>query len=105
MRSSAAQRGGVNRPYSQSPDVLRRLRQRIDGLDARLLRLLTQRATLAGRVGEFKRRRGLRLFDPARERAILQRMTRANRGPLSAAAIRAIYRQILTQIRRLEQSV
>ena len=83
--------------------ALRRLRQRIDVLDTRLLRLLTQRAKLAVRVGALKKRQGLRLFDPARERAILRRMTQTNRGPLPPQAIRAIYRGILTQIRRLEQ--
>ena len=93
------------RPKKQ-PDgaaALRGLRRRIDVLDTRLLRLLTQRAKLAVRVGALKKRQGLRLFDPARERAILRRMTQTNRGPLPPQAIRAIYRGILTQIRRLEQ--
>ena len=87
------------------PVDLQQLRQRIDGLDTRLLRLLSQRAVLALRVGRLKKQRGLKLFDPQRERAILHRMTRANGGPLSPAAVRAIYREILTQVRRLERSV
>lgn len=84
--------------------TLQQLRQRIDRLDAQLLRLLNTRAGLAIRVGSLKRRQGRQLFDPAREAAILRRMTTANSGPLSAQAVRAIYRQILTQSRRLELS-
>ncbi|MBI3312443.1 MAG: chorismate mutase [Candidatus Omnitrophica bacterium] len=81
------------------------MRQRIDRLDAQMLRLLNQRAALAIRVGALKRRQGRRLFDPTREAAILRRMTATNPGPLSAQAVRTIYRQILEQSRRLEQSV
>jgi chorismate mutase/prephenate dehydratase len=72
-------------------------------VDAHLLTLLNHRAALGLRVGRLKKRHGLRLFDPTREHAILQRMTRANGGPLSAQAVRAIYRAILVQIRRLER--
>jgi len=84
--------------------TLRTLRQQIDRLDGRLLRLLNRRARLAVRVGRLKRRQGLGLFDPRRERAILRQVARANHGPLSAAAVRGIYREILTQVRRLERS-
>ena len=86
------------------PQSLQRLRQRIDQLDTRILDLLSKRAALAIRVGLLKQREGRRLFDPQREAAILRRMTSANRGPLSAQALQAIYREILRQIQRLERS-
>ena len=85
-------------------DTLQQLRKRIDLVDRRVLRLLNQRAVLALRVGRLKKRHGRSLFDPRRERAILRRLTVANLGPLPAPAVRAIYREILTQVRRLEQS-
>jgi len=81
------------------------LRRQIDRLDARILRLLNQRARLAIRVGRLKKRQGRQLFDPKREQAVLRQVTQADHGPLSAQAVRAIYREILRQIRRLEQSV
>lgn len=84
--------------------TLEQLRKRIDRLDERLLRLLNTRGALALRVGRIKKRRGKRLFDPARERVVLRQLLAANAGPLSARALRAIYREILEQIRRLEQS-
>lgn len=85
--------------------TLQLLRRRIDRLDARLLRLLNQRARLGLQVGRLKKQHGRRLFDPIRERAILRRLTAKNGGPLSPAAIRAIYLEILRQTRRIEQSV
>ena len=85
-------------------ETLQQLRKRIDQVDRRLLRLLNQRAGLALRVGRLKKRHGRSLFDPRRERAILRQLTAANRGPLPAPAVRAIYREILKQVRRLEQS-
>ncbi len=94
----------MKRDSPASEPVLRRLRQRIDGVDARLLRLLTQRATLALHVGRIKKREGWRLLDPVREQSILQRMIKAHSGPLTPQAVRAIYRTILTQMRRLERS-
>jgi len=84
--------------------TLEQLRRHIDRLDRRLLELVNRRARLALRVGRIKKRQGRRLFDPARERAILRRLTDANRGPLSAGAVRAVYREIFRQIRRLEHS-
>jgi chorismate mutase len=90
-----------NPPVSER--VLRRLRRRIDVVDARLLHLLTQRAALALHVRRIKKREGWKLLDPVREQAILRRMITANSGPLTPQAVRAIYRTILTQMRRLEQ--
>ena len=84
--------------------TLEQLRQRIDRVDARILRLLNRRAGLAMRVGRLKQRDGLRLFDPKREAAILRHLIQTNIGPLSAAAVRAIYREILRQVRRVERS-
>ena len=85
--------------------TLQALRKHIDRLDGQLLRLLNQRASLAVRAGRLKKRQGRRLFDPKRELTVLRQMTHANHGPLSAQAVRAIYREILRQIRRLERAL
>ena len=83
---------------------LQGLRNQIDRLDSQLLRLLNRRASLALRVGTLKKRQGRRRFDPQREQEILDRLMWINPGPLAAPAVRLIYREILRQIRRLEQS-
>ena len=80
------------------------LRKRIDRLDRRLLRLLNQRAALAVRVGRIKTQRGLPIFDARREAEVLQRLAKVNRGPLSGAAIRHIFRAILRYSRQTERA-
>jgi chorismate mutase/prephenate dehydratase len=79
------------------------VRKRIDRLDMRLLRLLNQRASLALLIGRVKKRRKWPVYDPAREAFVLRQVTRANRGPLSAAAVRHLFLAILTQCRRREK--
>lgn len=79
------------------------LREQIDAIDDQLLRLLSRRARLAIRVGRVKKRQHKRVFDPPREREVLRRMTAANRGPLSRRAVARIFREIVTQHRRLAQ--
>ena len=80
------------------------MRQRIDRLDQKLLKLLNARARLALNVGVIKKRNGQTIFDPVRERQILRALSALNAGPLSTKAVHAIYRQILQQVRRLEKS-
>lgn len=84
--------------------TLEQLRRHIDRLDVQVLRLLNRRAEVGLRVGRVKKRAGLRLFDPKREQAILKRLAELNSGPLSATAVRAVYREILRQVRNLERS-
>jgi len=79
------------------------LRKRIDRIDRSLVRLLNQRALLARQVGALKRRRGLPVFDGKREQAVLRHVIRASRGSLPAASLRAVFRTILRQSRKLEQ--
>ncbi|MBI4004451.1 MAG: chorismate mutase [Candidatus Omnitrophica bacterium] len=79
------------------------VRRRIDRLDARLLRLLNQRARLALEIGRIKQRRKWPVFDAYREAFVLRRVTRVNRGPLSARAIRHVFQAILSECRRRER--
>ena len=84
--------------------TLLQLRRQIDRVDRQLLRLLNERARLGLAVGRLKKRNGLKLFDPVRERDILARLAAVNAGPLSSVAVSAIYRQILQQTRRTERA-
>ena len=80
-----------------------RLRRRIDTLNRAVLRLLNRRVRAAQAIGAIKRRRGMNISDPARERAILRCLTRENPGPLDARAVRNIFQAIMRQTRRLER--
>jgi len=77
-------------------------RLEIDSIDRELLSLLNQRASLAVKVGQFKRRAGVELFDPAREREIIERACNTNPGPLDEQAIEELFGCIIRESRRIE---
>lgn len=77
-------------------------RSRINELDNQILHLLNRRAEAALQIGAVKRRHESPSYAPEREAAILRRLTAENRGPLSAEAVAAIWREILSACRGLE---
>lgn len=82
---------------------LRRLRQRIDALDRRIVGLLNERAALARDAGRAKAAAGRRAIrDAEREREVLLRISMANEGPLPQADLLALYRRLFVATRALE---
>ena len=84
-------------------DPLNELRRDIDAVDRRLLEALAERGRLVQRVGELKHASGAPVLRPEREAQILQRLVDANPGPLSGAAIVAIWREVISGCRELER--
>ncbi len=85
------------------PTSIEEIRARIDEIDKKLLTLLNRRARLAREIGEHKRRQNTAIYAPAREKAILARLQRANTGPLRADQVRSIFREIISACLALEQ--
>src|SRR5215831_8188912 len=77
-------------------------RSRINELDSELLNLLNERARIALKVGESKKEAGVSLCDHTREREVIERMCRANEGPLDDRAIVELYRAIIHESRRIQ---
>lgn len=83
---------------------LDRLRDRIDRIDAELLRLLNDRARCAEEVAAVKRGEGdQRFYRPEREAVILRQVREHNPGPLPAASAVRIFREIMSECLALEQ--
>lgn len=76
-------------------------RRRIDEVDRELVRLLNRRAQMSIQVVQLKKDTSLPMWDKTREESILQRVQRANPGPLDAAALLAIFQTILEESRRV----
>jgi len=86
------------------PEVnLDQLRTQIDDLDAKLIELLSTRANVVVEVGKFKRDTETPIYAPHRERAILDKVLKANNGPLSDKTIEAIYRELMSGSFQLEK--
>ena len=99
MSSSDRTRGGQAAADSAE---LRRLRERIDALDRRIVELLNERAELAKAVGDEKARLHRPIRDAAREREVLLRVSVANAGPTPQADLLAIYRRLIAATRTVE---
>ena len=84
-------------------DDIAKLRAEIDALDSTLLGLVNQRAALARRVGEAKQ--GAPAYRPEREAEILRRMTAENPGPLPAERVTAVFREVISACRGMEQDI
>lgn len=82
---------------------LQHLRQRINDLDARLVRLVNRRARLAGRIGHLKRKRGLPILDRDREAYVLKRISGFNPGPISERSLRRLFGGLIRDCRLLEE--
>src|SRR5471030_1201566 len=78
---------------------MQRLRQQVDRIDLKMLRLLQQRTKLSGQIGKMKRRHGAVIYVPERERELVTRLTRLNKGQLPPRAIAALYREIMSSSR------
>jgi len=81
------------------------LRKEIDQVDEKIVELLNKRAFLAQKIGQTKILGQEDVFVPSREKEIFQKISSLNRGPLSEAAIRSIYREVLSASRSLEAPI
>ncbi|MGH9804107.1 MAG: chorismate mutase [Candidatus Acidiferrales bacterium] len=78
-------------------------RKRIDELDAKLVELLNERSRSVAEIGKLKRKSGQPVYQPEREREILERVQALNRGPLRDEALKRLFERILDEARALEQ--
>lgn len=88
--------------------TLQELRDQIDAIDQELVQLLNRRARVSQQVGKQKREQAgegaePRIYQPDREAEVYSNVQAANEGPLPNDALRAIYREILSSSRALQQ--
>ena len=84
-------------------DPIDELRRRIDEIDEQLVRLLNARAECALAIGREKRGLGLEVYQPAREKDVLEHVQTINRGPLDDRAVRRLFERVIDEARRLER--
>ncbi|MFW5868467.1 MAG: prephenate dehydratase [Armatimonadota bacterium] len=84
-------------------DSLDELRSKIDQIDAKLLDLLVERAKMASRIGEAKEATDSVVYAPNREAELLRALTNNELGPLGPASVEAVFREIVSACRGLQQ--
>ncbi|WP_168014443.1 prephenate dehydratase [Halomonas salinarum] len=92
---------------SDTPIDLDALRQRIDGLDGEILRLISERAQCASQVAKVKTSSDpdTVFYRPEREAQVLRRIMTLNQGPLDAEEMARLFREIMSACLALEQPV
>ena len=98
--SQGGEKGGWN-PSGETD--LKKYRQRIDEIDKTILELLIERASLARKIGEIKKQKGLDIHVPEREREILERLLELNKGRFPEQALTRIFREIISACLSLEE--
>jgi chorismate mutase len=85
----------------QSADpLIRQFRDQITDADRMLVETMNARLELVARLKAYKASRGLDFVDPEREEWLLQYLSRANRGPLSAEGLRELFTEVLDLTKR-----
>ncbi|RCX21392.1 3-deoxy-D-arabinoheptulosonate-7-phosphate synthase /chorismate mutase [Fontibacillus phaseoli] len=82
---------------------LEELREQLDGINHELLKLLNKRAEIVRSIGEIKDKQGVPKFDPVRERAMLEELTRQNPGPFKDAEVKHIFKEIFKASLNLQE--
>ena len=82
---------------------IEKLRREIDRLDEELVRLLERRASLAQQIGGLKN--GAPAYRPEREAEILRRVAGKSDGPLPASRVIAVFREVISACRALEEPI
>ena len=85
---------------TETDPVIRQLREQLSDNDVKIVEAINARLKLVARLKRVKEERGIDFLDPAREEWMLQYLTRANRGPLSAEGLREMYLELLDLTKR-----
>lgn len=78
-------------------------RKQIDEIDRKLVELLNQRARAAREIGKLKQNTNLPIYEPDRERDILEHVRELNGGPISHADLVSVFEKIIGIMRRMQQ--
>jgi chorismate mutase len=82
---------------------LETLRAAIDAVDAEILALVAKRIGLVLQIADFKRGQSLPVYDPVRERAVIERLISLAPATLDAQLVRRVFERIIDESRRIEQ--
>ncbi len=84
---------------------LEEYRHQIDAIDDQILKLLEERATVVEHVAQAKKDRLRPVYDPERERRVLERLVAKGAGRFPPEAIVAVYREVMSACVALQAPV
>jgi len=84
-------------------DELDKLRKRIEKIDEEILGALNRRAEVVLEVARLKRDKKEKFYVPNREKKIIDRLKKINKGPFPNAALQPLFREIMSASLSLEE--
>ena len=87
---------------NQEGQSLEKLRSRIDELDSELLKLLNERAKCVIEIGKIKQKEKKDVLVPLREKELLDRLIKVNKGPMTDAMVIYLFQQIIDTLKDLQ---
>ena len=84
---------------------IKKLRRKIDSLDAKILKLLNQRACVTLDIGKVKAKSGKAVYVPEREKDVYENLISQNKGPIRNDSVKAIFREIMSGALSLEKQL
>ncbi|MGV2874915.1 bifunctional 3-deoxy-7-phosphoheptulonate synthase/chorismate mutase [Macrococcus capreoli] len=83
---------------------LNHLRDRIEAINIEILKLLSERGEIAKLIGEEKRKQGTAIYDPEREKEMINRLQDMNNGPFDDNVIKQLFKEIFKASTELQKS-
>jgi chorismate mutase/prephenate dehydratase len=90
---------------SDPDENIKAWRVKIDRVDEEILRLLDERARCVAEIGKLKEAGRSSVYVASRELEIFERLEKQHQGPFPRAAIRNVFREIISASRSVEQEV
>lgn len=84
---------------------LKKMRESINSIDARLIKLINDRTRIALEIGKLKLKNNQDIYAPEREKEVYERICGDNKGPLKNESLQAIYREIMSGALSLEKEL
>jgi chorismate mutase/prephenate dehydratase len=72
------------------------LRKQINEIDSKLVELLNERARVVVEIGKLKSKDGAQIYAPHREKQVIDKIIKANKGPLPNKTLTAIWRELMS---------
>jgi|LNFM01.1.fsa_nt_gb chorismate mutase-like protein len=79
-------------------------REQIDDVDRRLVALINERVRVVEQIGQIKQSAALNVYEPNRERAVLDNVASANAGPLPPDSAVRIFERIMDEMRTIQRN-
>jgi len=94
----------IGKKATAEPPSIETIRARIDEINLKILRLVSLRASLASEIGRLKHNGGGEVYQPVRERQVIEKMIAENQGPLTDEQVKRIFIEIISACRALEHA-